>query len=80
MAYILCTAEHFAGIMMSSLLLGIVIAKASMPSTKTAFSRVCLITSRCTAAATQEPCQFAKFDMRTATNEQEIGFIVFYGV
>lgn len=46
LAYVLCTVEHFAGIMMSSLLLGIVFAKASMPTTKTAFSRVCLITAR----------------------------------
>ncbi|KAK9903246.1 hypothetical protein WJX75_000664 [Coccomyxa subellipsoidea] len=46
LAYILCTVEHFAGIMMSSLLLGIVFAKASMPTCKTAFSRVCLITAR----------------------------------
>ncbi|EIE23165.1 E set domain-containing protein [Coccomyxa subellipsoidea C-169] len=46
LAYIVCTVEHFVGIMMSSLLLGIVFAKASMPTNKTAFSRVCLITAR----------------------------------
>lgn len=47
LAYALCTAEHFTGVMMSSLLLGIVFAKASIPTAKTAFSKVCLITTRC---------------------------------
>ena len=58
LAYIVCTVEHFVGIMMSSLLLGIVFAKASMPTNKTAFSRVCLITARCAPAATLRSVSF----------------------
>ncbi|CAK0786641.1 hypothetical protein CVIRNUC_009855 [Coccomyxa viridis] len=44
--YTLCTVEHFAGLMMSSCLLGIVFARASIPTAKMAFSKVCLITTR----------------------------------
>ena len=42
----LCTIEHFVGLMMSSCLLGIVFARASIPTAKMAFSKVCLITTR----------------------------------
>ncbi|KAK9797007.1 hypothetical protein WJX73_004119 [Symbiochloris irregularis] len=45
-ANILCTAEHFGGIMLSSILLGLVVTKASLPTSKIIFSKVCLITKR----------------------------------
>jgi len=44
--YTLCTMEHFVGLMMSSCLLGIVFARASIPTARMAFSKVCLITTR----------------------------------
>ena len=44
--YTLCTIEHFVGLMMSSCLLGIVFARASIPTARMAFSKVCLITTR----------------------------------
>ena len=50
--YTLCTVEHFAGLMMSSCLLGIVFARASIPTAKMAFSKVCLITTRCAQVVT----------------------------
>eukprot|EP00803_Ostreobium_quekettii_P008836 evm.model.scf_195.1 EVM.evm.TU.scf_195.1 scf_195:9999-11709(-) len=45
-AYTLATLEHFAGILMSALLLGIVVTKASIPTSKIVFSDVMLMTKR----------------------------------
>jgi hypothetical protein len=47
LAYALCTTEHFCGLILSSLLLGVVVTKASIPTGKIVFSKVCLITTRC---------------------------------
>ena len=38
--------EHFAGILLSSILLGLVVAKASLPSSKLVFSKAMLVTPR----------------------------------
>ncbi|KAK9805679.1 hypothetical protein WJX72_011464 [[Myrmecia] bisecta] len=45
-ANIICTLEHFTGIVMSSLLLGVVVMKASMPTAKIVFSSHALMTQR----------------------------------
>ena len=47
LAYALCTTEHFCGLILSALLLGVVVTKASIPTGKIVFSKVCLITTRC---------------------------------
>ena len=51
LAYALCTTEHFCGLILSSLLLGVVVTKASIPTGKIVFSKVCLITTRCACHA-----------------------------
>ena len=38
--YALSTAEHFVGLLLSALLLGAVVTKASIPSAKLVFSKV----------------------------------------
>lgn len=45
-ANLLATTEHFVGILMSSVLLGIVVTKASLPSANLVFSSRVLFTTR----------------------------------
>jgi inward rectifier potassium channel len=42
----LTSLEHFVGILLSSILLGLVVAKASLPSAKLVFSKAMLVTPR----------------------------------
>ena len=46
LAGVVTSLEHFAGILLSSILLGLVVAKASLPSAKLVFSAAMLVTPR----------------------------------
>eukprot|EP00803_Ostreobium_quekettii_P008872 evm.model.scf_301.8 EVM.evm.TU.scf_301.8 scf_301:87517-89785(-) len=46
LAYLCATLEHFMGILLSALLLGIVVTKASLPAAKIVFSDVVMCTTR----------------------------------